>query len=122
MTKPRWQDVINLFIGSWLFVSPWIMRFSEDVTVAASNAYILGMGIALFAAVAAYVPKVWEEGINMALGVWAMISPWLLGFATHTVATRTTLAVGVVVTVLAAWAMLADKDFEKWWQNRQVTD
>lgn len=121
MSKYRWQDIINLIVGAWLFVSPWIMAYGDEMPVAAWNAYILGAGIALFAAVAMYIPKVWEEGINLALGVWAIISPWVLGFTQHSVATLTTLVVGVVVTVLAAWAMWVDKDFEKWWHDRHVT-
>ncbi|MBI5922991.1 MAG: SPW repeat protein [Betaproteobacteria bacterium] len=66
------------------------------------------------------MPKAWEEGVNMALGVWLIISPWVLGFASHRNATAGAVIVGVLVTLLAALAMAHDKGFEKWWDDHHV--
>jgi hypothetical protein len=104
-------------LGAWLFVSPWALKYAGELPKAAWNAYILGAAIVIFAAVAVSMPKAWEEGLNIVLGIWTIISPWVLGFASsRNVATNTTV-VGILVTALAIWAMTRDEDFSKWWQE-----
>jgi hypothetical protein len=117
ITTKRWQDGGNLLLGLWLFISPWAMSYAADIPIAAWNAYLCGAAIVVFAAVAMYMPKVWEEWINMAFGVWMIISPWVLGFASHRNMTMNAVIIGALVTALATWAMVRDKDFEKWWHD-----
>lgn len=116
-TIKRWQDAGNLLLGAWLLVSPWAIGYAAGMPVAAWNAVILGVAIVVFAAVAMYMPRVWEEGINMALGVWLIASPWVLGFAAEANMMMNAVIVGILVVALAAWAMLRDKTFEKWWHD-----
>jgi hypothetical protein len=113
MTMKRWQDWANLLLGLWLFASPWILGFAADLTPA-WNAYVLGVAIVVFAAIAVYMPKAWEEAVNIILGIWMIVSPWVLGFSTHMVATRNAVIVGILVTAFAIWAMVLDTDFQKW--------
>ena len=120
ITTKRWQDLGNILLGAWLFVSPWVLNYEVGYRSASFNAYILGVGIVVFAAVAVYIPQVWEEGINMALGVWMIASPWVLGFSSERNIATNTVVVGVLVTALAAWAMVRDKSFEKWWHDHYV--
>lgn len=118
MTGKHWQDIANFIIGAWLFVSPWVLRLTADVPQAAVwNAYLVGAAIMVFAAAAVYLPRVWEEGLNLLCGVWMIISPWVLGFAASTRDTLNAIVVGVLVTLLATWAVIHDKDFEKWWHD-----
>jgi hypothetical protein len=37
----------------------------------------------LLALIELNVPRLWEEGINFVLGLWTIVSPWVLGFAFH---------------------------------------
>jgi SPW repeat len=117
ITAKRWQDGGNLLLGVWLFISPWALNYAAGMPIAAWNATILGAAIVVLAAVAMYMPRVWEERINMALGVWMIISPWVLRFATEKNLMMNAVIIGVLVTGLAAWAMLRDKEFEKWWHD-----
>jgi hypothetical protein len=110
----RWQDWGNLLLGAWLFISPWVMRYPSEIPNATWNAHILGAAIVVFAAFAMYMPRIWEEGLNIALGIWLIASPWILGFETYRDVTTNTVIVGALVTALAAWAMLQHKDYEKW--------
>lgn len=118
MKTKRWQDWVNLLAGAWLFVSPWVLNYASELSAAAWNAYILGAAIVLFAAVAVSVPKAWEEGINVVLGVWLAISPWALGFASNREVAMNTSVVGFVVAVLALWAMFRDRGFQDWRHKR----
>ena len=120
ITTKRWQDLGNILLGAWLFASPWALSYVEGYRNASMNAYILGVAIVVFAAVAVYIPRVWEEWINMALGVWMIVSPWVLGFTAERNIAMNAIIVGLLVTALAAWAMVRDKSFEKWWHDHHV--
>jgi hypothetical protein len=117
MNIKRWQDWGNLLLGAWLFVSPWALGYANELSGAAWNAYILGAAIVLFAAVAVYMPKAWEEAVNGVLGAWLIVSPWALGFASHRSAMLNAVIVGAVVMLLAIWAMARDQDVRKWWHD-----
>jgi len=67
MTTRRWQDWLNLALGAWLFLSPWLMQYG-DFTGAAWNAHLLGLAIMVFAAWALYKPSPWQEVVSMAFG------------------------------------------------------
>jgi hypothetical protein len=118
----RWQDLGNILLGTWLFISPWIVDYVLGMPLAAKNSFILGLAIVVFAAVAIYIPQIWEEWLNMALGAWLILSPWVLGFHVERDIATNNVIVGVSVAALATWAMLRDNEFKKWWhQNNHVT-
>ena len=93
-------DVINLILGGWLFLTPWIFGFAGGA--AGWNAWIFGAVIALFAIAALAAFAEWEEWINLAVGLWLVAAPWTLEFAGNAMAMRNHVIVGIVVAVLAA--------------------
>jgi SPW repeat len=103
-TAPRqWEDWASWLIGFWLLLSPWILHF-EDQTGAMQNAVIVGFVLILAEVVTLSAFQVWEEWINVALGAWLVISPWVLrGVAAAP--TADFLAVGLLVIALAAYEM-----------------
>ena len=115
MVTRRWQDWANLILGSWLFVSPWALAYIG--TTAAWNAHIMGAGVVLFALIAAYMPKAWEEMINTLLGVWLVFSPFVLGFGDAQLIALHTVVVGILATAFAVWAMASDKRLYKRWHR-----
>jgi hypothetical protein len=105
MHMQKWRneafvDVINLILGAWLFVSPWIFGFANST--AGMNAWIVGGLIALVAIAALLAFTEWEEWANILLGIWAVVAPWNLGFDGNTAAMASHVIVGIVVAVLAA--------------------
>ena len=119
MATKRWQDWVILVLGLWLFVSPWILDYAQ--TTAAWNAYVIGAGVVVFAAIAAYVPKAWEEVLNTLLGLWLVVSPFILGFTGMTRIALHTVVVGFLVTAFAVWAMLRDpKFYARWHRSHSV--
>ena len=120
MQARRWQDGCNLVFGIWLLLTPIMFEYDPRIPVASINAYIMGAAIIAFSMVAVYMPRVWEEWINMALGVWVLASPWILGFTVQRNETETAAIVGLLVITLATWAMLRDKAFRKWWQDHHL--
>jgi hypothetical protein len=105
-TNAKLCDVANLVLGAFLFFSPWIFGF--DAGRASENANIAGIAIAVLAVAALAAFAVWEEWLNLIVGLWTLVSPWILGFYGSTTATTVHVVVGAAVAVLAAielWIM-----------------
>jgi hypothetical protein len=119
MATKRWQDWVNVLLGLWLFVSPWALGYAAH-SGAAGNAYVVGAGIVVFAAVAACLPQAWEELVNAGLGVWLVIAPYVLGFASQTTVALHTVVVGVLVTAFAVGALFSDEGFYKRWRDSHM--
>jgi SPW repeat len=99
-TNARFCDVANLVLGAFLFSSPWIFGFANDAPT--QNAVVCGAAIAILSIAALAAFAVWEEWLNLILGVWVLVSPWALGFAGTTITTTVHVAVGAIVAILAA--------------------
>jgi hypothetical protein len=94
-------DASNLVLAVWLFFSPWIVGFAGQ-TPAAWTAWLTAIAIGAFAIAALLAFAEWEEWINLALGLWAMVSPWVVGFSTNQPPTVVMFLTGLVVAAIAA--------------------
>lgn len=103
-----WQDVVNLVLGAWLIVSPFALNYADAATPA-WNAHLVGVVVVALAAAAIWAYQVWEEWINGLLGLWLIVSPWLLNFSTLSNALWNQLVVGVIVGGLALWSAMSDR-------------
>jgi SPW repeat-containing protein len=114
----RWQDGVNIALGFWLAASPWIFGYaSGKAPDAVWNACVLGAAMMLFAGIAIYVPKAWEEWVVMVLALWVFFSPWVIGFSGYRAATFNAVVVGLLAILFAASAMSLDKALEKRWHH-----
>ena len=105
----QWRDFINLLLGIWVFVSPWVLGFSAT-QIAAWNANAVGLVIAV-AAVAAFVQfHRWEEWVNIVLGAWLIASPWVLAVAAVQALVWNQVIAGAIVCGLAVWSAIAGFD------------
>ena len=98
-------DVLNLILGALLFFSPWIFSFAFGAQ--SQNAMICGIIIAVLSIAALAAFAEWEEWLNLVVGLWVLVSPWVLGFA-DTTAMWVHIVIGIVVAVIAAielWMM-----------------
>ena len=112
----RWQDSANLVLGVWLILSPWLLQFAANAG-ALWNAVVVGVIIAVLALAALIEFREWEEWAGMVLGVWLVVSPWVLGFAATgavvetgaVAATWNFIVVGLLTIALAAWSLWAER-------------
>jgi len=100
----RSQDWYNLILGGLLFFSPWYMGFVGDF-LPTRNAWIVGAALVVIAVAALSVFAEWEEWLNLALGLWLVASPWLLGFTGNLRAFWPHMAVGLLTAAVSAWAV-----------------
>jgi len=71
-------NVINLLLGMLLFFAPWMFDFVS--TLASENAWLSGALISLLATAAITAFDAREQRLNLLVGLWVAVSPWLLGF------------------------------------------
>jgi hypothetical protein len=118
MKRIRLRDWVIALLGLWMLVSPRVLHFAGSIqSEAIWCAWLVGAAIILVTAGSRYVVEIWspwQDGTNAVLGLWLMVSPWVLGFAAHVTARTNSVVVGFCVTVLALWAMVVDTDLRKW--------
>jgi len=110
----RWQDQLILLLGLWFFITPWVFGYPIP-SPQAWTAFISGAVIALLAAFDLYKTYFWAVTINLLLGIWVAVSPWVLGLSGDVELTWNSLIVGVAVAVLALWEMRTDPELVKHW-------
>lgn len=113
MLKQSWKteaviDVVNLALGGFLFVSPWIFGFSSRLGWHTSWMAGAAVGVVAIFSIADLLDSVsvpaffeQEEWINLIIGVWLAVCPWVLSFQADTMAMQVHLVVGVVVATIA---------------------
>jgi hypothetical protein len=101
----RWQNWANVVLGIILFISPWY-TVTWEYGNSSWNAWIIGVAIVIVALVAlSEAVRPVASWINVILGIWLFISPWVLGFAYRTGMAWTAWIIGVLVFILALWAV-----------------
>jgi hypothetical protein len=103
-THMRWRresalDVYTGLFGLFLFVSPWLFAYAGEV--ARIDVWTSGAAIAAVSIAAMVAFSDWEEWLNLLLGLWLTVSPWVLGF-THTRAMHISIGLGAMVAFVAA--------------------
>lgn len=112
--KRRWQDQVILLLGLWLFVSPWVLGYVTGSDIAL-NANIAGLVIAALAAFDLYKTYAWAVVLNLLIGLWVAVSPWVAALADRGAMMTNNIIVGVAVIVLALWELRSDPELHKQW-------
>ena len=112
----RWQDQVILLLGIWLFVSPWVFGYPGG-SPAALNAFIAGAVMAILAAFDLYKTYVWAVLLNIVIGAWVAVSPWLVGIAADRGMTWSMAVVGIATIVLGLWELRTDPELHRQWAD-----
>jgi hypothetical protein len=85
----------------------WALYFMGDGTSGAvtANYSIVGFALTILATVALAAFQPWEEWVNLVLGAWLLVSPWVLGFSTATALMWNAVLIGALIVVSASWAL-----------------
>jgi len=101
LTLPKqWEDWVSLALGVWLCASPWLLQFVGGDMIVTQNAFLVGLLLIITEFLTLTVFRVWEEWINVVLGAWLVVSPWVLGI-TALAPTADFIIVGSLVLALA---------------------
>lgn len=99
----RWQDWMIPLIGLWLVAAPFLMNYEGGYgSAAARNSAVVGAALIAVPLVGLVGRLSKREWIVLALGVWLILSPFVLGYVEAEVAVWNAIITGIVVTVAAA--------------------
>lgn len=104
MDNAKWENWTNLVIGIIFFLTPWLIsnNLATDVADRVSwNSWVVGAAVAISAGFALQDLKPWEEWVNLALGVWMILSPWIFNYSKESGLLWSSLAFGAIVTALS---------------------
>ena len=86
----KFHAPLDYIVGAALIAAPWIFRFDED-TAATVVPIVLGIGLIAYSLFTNYELGVWKVApmavhnlIDIVAGAFLALSPWLFGFAVHT--------------------------------------
>lgn len=120
LSSRRWQDQLMVLVGVLLFVSPWALGYPPD-SPPAINAYVTGAIIAVLAAFDLVKTYVLAVLLNIVVGVWSALSPWLVDGARDPGMTWTLVAAGVATVVLGMWELRSDPELHRQWTRSGAT-
>ncbi len=93
---------INVIAGIWLIISPFVLAFYRD-PAATWDLIIVGIIVLILAAtrVAGPLRTAWASWINLILGIWLIISPWVYRAGGLPAPVWNNVILGIIVGVLA---------------------
>lgn len=97
-------NITNAVLGGILFLSPWLLGFSQEAW-AALNARLSGGIVVLLALLAVVRTHDWEEWLNVMMGLWIAGAPWLLWFENVLSARWTHVVIGFCIVAIAAFEL-----------------
>lgn len=97
----HWQDWADLMLGLLILLSPWLLNFTGSPAPTV-NAVVVGGAVIALSALAIRHLEPWEEWLQIALGLWLILSPWLLDYDMASHARGSHVALGLLITLLAA--------------------
>jgi hypothetical protein len=110
----RWQDQLILLLGVWLFVSPWVLGIPPG-SLKAANACAVGAVMVVMAAFDLHKTYLWAVAVNILLGSWLAISPWVPALDDRGPMMSNSVIVGVAVVMLALWELQSDPELRRQW-------
>lgn len=109
MNEQHWQDWLVAVVGAWLVSSNCVLSYALPESAPAGldatifwNALLTGDAAILLGGMAIAAFTLWEEWADIAIGLWLVVSPWILGFADIHLAMWNVVLSGVVIIPLGS--------------------
>lgn len=101
-----WPNWLTLLLAVWLFISPWVLA-TAVAGAWAWNFWVVAVVLAVLSIAALAQIAEWEDWVNLVLGVWLFISPWIYGYTGTTNISWNSYIVGVLVGLVSIWGIAA---------------
>jgi hypothetical protein len=112
----RTASILNLIAGLWLIITPFRMGYYL-LPAPLWNSLIVGAVVGVLALIRAFDPgrNVVLSWINLILGLWLIVSPFILHNAYHmrTLAINNDVIAGIVIAVLSVWSAAATPTYAR---------
>jgi hypothetical protein len=94
-----------------LFISPWVLH-APTPGASAWNAWVVAIIVAALSIGALVQVAQWEDWINLILGAWLFISPWVYGYSGDMNMAWNSYIVGALIFFIGIWGVAAARQIE----------
>jgi hypothetical protein len=105
----RMASGINILLGIWLIISPWVFGYASVGPAAMWNSVVVGALVLIMAATRFASPHT-APGLswtNLILGLWTIAAPWIYVYDNLGNALWDNVATGLAIVAVAIWAASA---------------
>jgi hypothetical protein len=111
-THRTWEDWCGMLLGALIVVSPWF-PIPEDVPIAGQpiiilNTVVIGLVVFSLAQLEYVALQRWEEVTTIVVGLWLIVSPYVLGYSGEGFMRLYHSSLGVVVVLLGVLQLWQD--------------
>ncbi len=102
---------LNILFSIWLIISPFVLAYAGLSTLAMWDAIIVGVIVLILSAIRRSNPMnlSWLSWINTLLGLWLLVSPFILGTARFAIAMQSDILIGIAFIVFGVWSALSTR-------------
>ncbi len=100
---------LNILLSIWLIVSPFLLGFSAGSALALWDAIVVGVVVLILSWIRMANPEsaTWISWVSALLGLWLIVSPFVLGTSFIMAVMWDDIIVGIGMVIFGAWAALA---------------
>jgi hypothetical protein len=96
-----WARVVEVMLGCWLAVSPFIFRFTSEDRVLWFNDLFSALGIIVFALASFWPPTQFAHVVNFAIGLWLIAFGFLASAYPTPPGLQNDIVVGLLLLMLS---------------------
>lgn len=119
----RWRSMVTLIVAIGVLISAWsslghisvIFNVDADHSIQEIAALLTTFAAAfllLLALLSLVMRTAWLAGLRLLVGIWLLVSPWILGHGMGSVPTLILIAGGIAVVAVAAFDLYRDARHE----------
>ncbi|MES0126932.1 SPW repeat protein [Mesorhizobium sp. C420B] len=109
MKNSALKGFVRAMIALWTLISPWVlvhlsMAPPSQIQISAGalwNFLVVGLIMMVISIAQLMASTIWEGRINAAVGIWLIVSPWVVGFGSDLVLTWNAVAVGILAVLVS---------------------
>ena len=102
-----WEDILSMGLGALIVLTSWMFGDAGTQGVA-TNAAIVGILVLALGSSEFLALRRWEEGLEIACGLWLVASPFVFGYANAGTLRYWHFILGAVVVLLAVLELWQD--------------
>jgi hypothetical protein len=109
-----WSRVVEVMLGCWLLISPFLFRHAPDEPLLWINDLSCGTAVILFGLLSYWRPTQHAHLLTLAVGVWLLVFAYLKGFGDAPPASQNHLILGMLLLMFAVIPNHADRPAPSW--------
>lgn len=96
-----WSRVVEIMLGCWLLMSPFIFAYSSEASTMWANDFICGSAVILFGLFSYWAPTQHAHLLTLLVGTWLTAFAYREGLGAVSPASQNYLTVGLLLLMFA---------------------